>query len=719
MNLHDPLKLHFRLDKKKISALSRLSLFTVHDLIHYFPNRYSHVSEIATEGELVDGEHYTLYGVIKKCEAKKSFTSKVPMTEASFHEMNGRKISIKWLNQAYISKMIVLDKPIKITGPISNKQKIAMFNPEFEHVDIMPIDTTSPLFSEEVMASAFGYPVYSETKDLSSKWVYHTVKEIFSRLGSALSDIPDIIPEAIRTELHLPPLSTALIWIHTPQKKDHAEAARKRFAFQEIFLLQIRRQFEKKEYEKLYSHAITINKDDIRTFMNRFGFEFTDSQKKVVVEILKDIMLPRPMGRLVEGDVGSGKTAVAATIAYGIISNTPNSQTFGNVQVAYMAPTEVLAKQLFTNFISYFKHLPLNIVLLTGSTCLKFPSKTNPNEYTPISKAQAKKWIKNGEIAITIGTHALTTKSVDFKHLGLVIVDEQHRFGTNQRMKLAKKEGHAPHFLSMTATPIPRTLALTIYGDLDLSIIDSMPPNRKPVVTEIVLDTKRDHVYEHVRNELKEGRQIYVICPRIDEPDPDKEIRIEMKSVTTELEVLKEKFKGAHLKALHSKHTKIEKESIMQDFYDHKIDILVSTTVIEVGVSVANATTIIIEGAERFGLSQLHQLRGRVIRGTHQGYCFLVPQNSTKKTKDRLHALKDAKNGFELAEKDLQLRGPGDITGVNQSGISDLAMEALKNLRLVEAARANALIILNKNPTLALFPALRAYVESYDKLHLE
>ncbi|MFO3797608.1 MAG: ATP-dependent DNA helicase RecG, partial [Anaerolineales bacterium] len=364
---------------------------------------------------------------------------------------------------------------------------------------------------------------------------------------------------------------------------------------------------------------------------------------------------------------------------------------YGNLQVAYMAPTEILAKQHFESFIEYFKHLPINIGLITGSGCQKFPSKSNPNKPTPISKAQLLKWVKNGEIPILIGTHALIYKSVEFKHLAYVIIDEQHRFGTNQRKALAKKDARMPHLLSMTATPIPRTLALTIYGDLDITLLDQMPKGRKPIITKIIGPGQTASMYEHVRSELKTGRQAYVICPRIDEPDPDKQTALILKSVTSEAERLgKTEFKGWRLGVLHGKMTPTEKDKVMARFAAHDIDILVATSVVEVGVNVPNATNIIIEGAERFGLSQLHQLRGRVVRGTHQPYCFAVTDSKSEKTKERLKALVTAKNGFELAEHDLTFRGSGELYGAKQSGLSDLGMEAIKNLRLVEAARNEA-----------------------------
>ena len=461
--------------------------------------------------------------------------------------------------------------------------------------------------------------------------------------------------------------------------------------------------------------------DHIKAFTERFPFPLTNAQKKALVAVFKDFSGLHPMSRLLEGDVGSGKTAVAATASYVVATTRPHDKDWGNLQVAYMAPTEILAKQHFESFIEYFHHLPIQIGLITGSTCMKFPSKTNPTKPTKISKAQLLKWVKNGEIPILIGTHAIMYKSVEFKHLALAIIDEQHRFGTNQRKMLAKKDTRIPHLLSMTATPIPRTLALTVYGDLDITLLDEMPKGRKPIITKLVTKDKQDEMYAHVRTELANGRQAYVICPRIEEPDPEKETAVIAKSVIEEAKRLKEKvFKDKRIGILHSKMKPAEKERVMLEFSEHKIDILVATSVVEVGVNVPNATNIIIEGAERFGLAQLHQLRGRVIRSNDQAYCFAVSDSKSEKTRDRLKALTTAKNGFELAEYDLTFRGSGELYGAKQSGLTDLGMEALRNLKMVEAARTEARELVENDTTLKKFPQIAEKVAHItEHLHME
>ncbi|MES3031712.1 MAG: ATP-dependent DNA helicase RecG, partial [Patescibacteria group bacterium] len=678
MELHDRLELKFRLDINQKRALNKLKLFSVADLLFHFPVRYSDISEVKKISDLIPGDIATIYGKVTKLKTKKSFHSNIPMAEGEIADLSG-KIKITWFNQAYLAKMLHDGDNVKLTGKVTagkNGQKDSLYlaNPEFEKMPNMPIDSHHTLFSTEGKQdnTGFSYPIYVETRGITSKWFYHAIEKIFRE--KSLDGIEDYIPTNILEKYHLPTLKTALVWIHKPKNAKDAESARKRFAFEEVFCIQLERQHDKFEYRKNKSFQIKPREEDVREFLQRFPFEATNSQKKSIETILNDMAKTFPLSRLLEGDVGSGKTAVAATASYVTVQQRPidkdgKRQSFGNLQVAYMAPTEILATQHFESFIEYFKHLPINIGLITGSGCRKFPSKVNPNGWTTISRAQLLKWVANGEIPILIGTHALIQKTVKFKNLALVVIDEQHRFGTAQRRKLVRKDNIAPHLLSMTATPIPRTLALTIYGDLDLSLLDEMPAGRKQIITEIITPDKRDETYERIRQELKLGRQLYVICPRIFEPDPEKELALNVKSATEEAKRLKkEVFRDCEIGVLHSKMSKEKKEEVMQEFTESKIHILCATSVVEVGVNVPNATVIIIEGAERFGLAQLHQLRGRVIRSTHQAYCYIFAEAKSEKTVARLKALKTAKNGFELAELDLTLRGAGELGGTKQWG---------------------------------------------------
>jgi len=723
MELTDQLTKHFRtLDPQK-KALERLRIHTVLDLLLYVPVRYSDISNIKQIGSLAEGETSTIYGKISGLSLKKGFKSGMPMAQATVEDLSG-KIKVVWFHQAYIAKMFKEGQSISLTGKVTgSKDGLSMTNPEIDTQKNLPIDSHHSLFSqEEHERLGLRYPVYRETKGLTSKWIYHTIQKILS--AGAHKHIEEYLPSEILTKYNLPDIQTALVWIHIPKKESDSTAARKRFAFEEVFFIQLAKAREKKDFSAFKSYQVEIVDDELHDFVRRFPFELTGGQHNAIRELRKDMSETHPMSRLLEGDVGSGKTAIAAVASYMTIKNRPKQQTFGNLQVAYMAPTEILATQHFENFINYFKYTGISVGLITSSGCRKFPSKVasaiGTSNWTNISRAQLLKWIDNGEIPIVIGTHSLIAKSVKFKDLALVVIDEQHRFGTKQRAGLAKKAGFAPHFLSMTATPIPRTLALTVYGDLDLTLLDQMPTGRKPIITEIVLPQKREVVYEEIKKHMAEGRQLYVICPRINEPDPDKEQALQTKSVTEEaVRLKKEIFKDKEIGILHSKMTKQKKEEVMEQFSNGSIDILVATSVVEVGVNVPNATIIIIEGAERFGLAQLHQLRGRVVRSNHQAYCYAFTESGTQKTVERLGAFKTAKNGFELSEMDLELRGAGELTGAKQWGISDLGMEAIKNIKMVEAARKEAQHMIEQD-TLKLHPLLEQTLNKKNfELHFE
>lgn len=717
MQLSDKLEEKFRLDANQKKALHRLKIFRVADMLYHFPVRYSDISTVKKISDLVANETATVYGKVSNLKMKKAFRSGIPMAEGMIEDVSG-KIKIIWFNQAYLAKMLHDGESVKLTGKVTeSKSGTYLANPEFEKIPNLPIDTHNSLFaSKSDEDTGFSYPVYAETKGITSKWFYHAIEKIFR--DKTLDQIYDYIPKDILEKYNLPTLKTALVWIHTPKNSKDSESARKRFAFEEVFCIQLERQHDKHEYRKNKSFQIKKNEKAKADFLKRFPFAPTNSQTKSIETILEDMGENYPMSRLLEGDVGSGKTAVAATASYMTVIQQPDGQKFGNLQVAYMAPTEILATQHFESFIKYFTAenggLPVHIGLITGSGCRKFPSKTNPNSWTMISRTQLLKWVANGEIPILIGTHALIQKSVKFKNLALVVIDEQHRFGTAQRRKLVRKDNVAPHLLSMTATPIPRTLALTIYGDLDLSLLDEMPAGRKEIITEIITPNKREETYEKIKTEIKNGRQLYVICPRIDAADDDASTtQLELKSVTSEAKRLKkEVFKDCEIGILHSKMSKEKKEEVMKDFSDGKIQILCATSVVEVGVNVPNATVIIIEGAERFGLAQLHQLRGRVIRGTHQAYCYVFAEAKSEKTIARLKALKTAKNGFELAELDLTLRGAGELGGTKQWGITDLGMEAIKNIKMVEAARTEAIRLIEADPELNNYPLLKQKVKT-------
>ena len=717
MTANDLIADTFRLKEWHKKALAKLGLKTLRDLLFYFPARY------ATQEK-------TLVAKIISQNTRKGWHKRVPMAEMTLQDISGNKIKATWFSQAYMAKKFTEGSLVKLFGKSKEYKGIISFiNPVIEKAS--DIDVSGPLFNLDPSGQHLA-PIYPESRGISSLWLTYAIQKVLK--SDIIRQLIDPIPKEILTRYHLPILTSALFFIHTPKKESDAKAARKRFSFEEILILQIARSQARRQYQAHCSFVIK------KTATLTVPFQPTKAQVRALGTIMTDLGKTKPMTRLLEGDVGSGKTYVAAAAAYavvsqGLVSGKSGGEAFVPLQVAYMAPTEILAKQHFASFIEFFgtkgSPLGMQIGLLTGSECRKFPSKIEATGHTHISRTRLLKWIADGSMNIVIGTHALIQESVKFKNLALVIIDEQHRFGTRQRATLANKHlevsppsrgftSRIPHLLSMTATPIPRTLALTIYGDLDLTLLDESPPGRKPIITKVVMPSERNGVYEHVRQEIKIGRQVYVICPRIDEPDPEKELALETKDVKTETEKLgNEIFPEFVVASLHGKMSSKEKDEIMTEFSRGEINILVATSVIEVGVNVPNATMIIIEGAERFGLAQLHQLRGRVLRSSHQTYCYLFT-SSGKIDNKRLQAIQKAKSGFELAEQDLKLRGPGILGGGKQWGMSDVGMEALQNLKMVEAARQEANILITKDPTLASHPLLASHIEANSSLpHLE
>ncbi|KKP56416.1 MAG: ATP-dependent DNA helicase RecG [Parcubacteria group bacterium GW2011_GWC1_34_10] len=746
-----------RLSPFQKKALVKMRLTKVSDILRHFPVRYGESGLVKAIEFLNEGDNAVVFGKISKLKTTKTFKSKIAISTAEVEDSTG-KVKIVWFSQPYIAKMFFEGSLVRIEGRVSAKknkltktktisdsearvsEELNFTNPKIEKVTQIPEGTSGSLFAGSEGDSHNLFPVYPESRGISSNWIYHTIQKIISR--NVLDTLKDPIPQEILKKYNLPSLKTALIWIHAPRKKENAEIARKRFAFEEIFFIQIDRQKEKFIAQR--ENSFTIEKEaEVKDFVKSFPFPLTSAQDKSIKAILNDFKTGHPMSRLLEGDVGSGKTAVATAASFAAVSTLPPDRKFGNLQVAYMAPTEILAEQHFESFIEYFSKYKIPIGLITGSGAKKFPSKTSQGQslkcpdpkglslaWTKISKPQLLKWVANGEIPILIGTHSLIQKTVKFKNLAFIIIDEQHRFGVKQRMSLRRKHDIAPHLLSMTATPIPRTLALTIFGDLDLSLLDELPPGRQIPETKIILPHQREEVYKQVREELKSGRQAFVICARVNDPDPDKENTLNAKSVKSETKRLQEKiFPEFNVGSITGKMKPSEKADVMRRFSarggsasggkDKKIDILVATSVIEVGINVPNATIIIIENAERFGLAQLHQLRGRVLRSSFKPHCFVFADSKNQKTISRLKSFTIAKNGFELAEADLQQRGAGDLAGAKQWGVSDLAMEALKNIKMVEAAREEAKNLIEKDFELKKYPILAKYLAEKNIVHME
>ncbi|HEV3245141.1 MAG TPA: ATP-dependent DNA helicase RecG [Candidatus Paceibacterota bacterium] len=693
MSPNDELANVFRLTPPQKAALRKLGVHAVLDLLYHFPARYDEAGGEESIGGLVAGQEATVFGTIKKLDTRRSWSRRIPIGEAVIEDGSG-SVKVMWFHQPYLAKKFSEGTFVKAVGTVSGKEnKLYLANPHVEAAD--PADTG--LFSSKKAGAKNErqlFAVYPESRGVTSLWFRHAIERAMN--SGVLEKIEDPVPAATLAKYNLPDIRSALRYIHAPENIRHAEAARKRFSFEEIYTIQVARALERASNNAQRSFRIPDAEEAADTFITSIPFPPTSAQTRAIREICADLDKGAPMARLLEGDVGSGKTLVAAASIYAVVTSRPPGRESGTLQVAYMAPTEILAQQHFDSFVEYFRDLPINIGLITGSGCKKFPSKSSPGNATAISRAQLLKWAVNGEIALLVGTHALIQKSVLFQHLAYAIVDEQHRFGTRQRRELAQKSradmGTLPHFLSMTATPIPRTLALTIYGDLDISVLDELPPGRAKIETKIVPARERGAAYEALRARLREDRQAYVICPRIDEPDPEKQNAIQAKSVKAEsVRLKKEVFPEFEVGILHGAMKPKEKDDVMRDFVSGSIDILVATSVVEVGVNVPNATCIVIEGAERFGLSQLHQLRGRVMRSSHPPLCFLFTDSKSEISLKRLCALASTQDGFKLAEADLENRGAGDLFGRSQWGVSDIGMEALKNPRLIAAAREEAL----------------------------
>jgi len=670
--------------------LKRIGIRTIEDLLHHFPHRYEDFSNIRSISKIKINEQNCVLGRIKAITNSRTWKKKMSITQALVQDKTGA-IKVVWFNQPYLSNVLKNGDAVCLAGKASiDKEGVFLSNPVYEKVgqddDLTGLTHTGRLI-----------PVYPETEGLSSGWLRYIIRPILMELKSKMVDPLE--------KNDFMPLKQAIWQIHFPDSLKKAEKARQRFSFQELLLIQLYVLMQRYKLDQEKAPCINTDVELIKKFINTLPFKLTDAQKKCTWQILKDLERPRPMSRLLQGDVGSGKTMVAIIAALNSVKQ--------GYQVAFMAPTEILAKQHFQEVSKLLQPLKIRIALLTGKED-KVISLKLKNELIEISRAKLLEKTKNGDIHILIGTHALIQDKVKFNNLGLCIVDEQHRFGVEQRAKLVKGK-ELPHLLSMTATPIPRTLALTIYGDLDLSILDEMPKGRKKIITKVVSPKQRNETYDFIRQRVEQGEQVFVVCPRIEDSDDI------LKSVKKEYEKLsKQVFPDLNIEMMHGKMTPKEKENIMKDFKNKKSNIMISTSVIEVGIDIPNATIMMIEGAERFGLAQLHQFRGRVGRSDLQSYCFLFTDSYTKNTRQRLSAMLRAKDGFELAQKDMDIRGPGSFSGIKQWGIPDLAMENLKDLILVEKTREAAKDMLLKDASLKKHPELKSRLNRFkERIHLE
>jgi len=667
LSLSTPIEQLKKVGPQYVKKLHKLGLKTVRDLFFHFPHRYDDFSQIVPINQLMVGEKATIQGKILEISNRPTFRRRLTLTEAVIEDETGA-IKVVWFNQPYLISTLGPGRKVALAGQVSFSDDGLYFsNPTYE------------ILSAHLIHTARLVPVYPETAGLTSRYLRYLIKSILP----LTKQITDFLPEQIKKELALMNLSQALNQIHFPNTFELADQARQRLGFDELFLIQLMVLKQKQDLAQAKAINIPFNQRLIKSFVQSLPFELTDGQRIAAWEIFQDLTKPKPMNRLLNGDVGSGKTVVATMAGLATAK--------AGFQVALMAPTEVLAKQHFQTMKELLGKSNLNIALLVGSGQKLLGKKTG--QLLNISRPQLKKQVAQGEIDLVVGTHALIQENLSFKKLALAIVDEQHRFGVRQRASLTQKSAFVPHLLSMTATPIPRTLALTIYGDLDISLLKELPAGRQKVITQVIPPANRQKAYNLIREQIKKGRQAFVICPLIEDSE-----KLEVQSVTDEYKKLSKKvFPKLSLAMLHGHLRPKEKEKIMKDFAANKTNILISTSVVEVGVDIPNATVMMIEGADRFGLAQLHQFRGRVGRSHHQSYCLLFTDSTAKKTHQRLKALLTCQDGFELAEKDLQIRGPGHFYGTRQWGLPDLTMASLNDLELIQQARQSAARVINQN----------------------
>jgi len=693
-----------------LKYLEKLGIRTVQDLLWYFPFRYEDFSKIKKINELQPEEKCSIIGSVKKIDIRRTFKRKMFIVEAVIEDDTGQITAI-WFNQIYLLKNIPLGATLSLSGKATKRgKKLIISSPSYEIISRQKLEEE---FYQELKHTGRLIPVYSETKGLSSRALRYFIKPLLKLTYG----IKDTLPDFILKKHKLIDLQQSLNQIHFPSSLLLAKEAKRRFVFEALLLSQIYLLKRKRKNALLKAPKINLDIPLLQLFTKSLSFPFTECQRKTIWEIANNLH-QRPMNRLLEGEVGSGKTIVAIAASLLTIKS--------NYQVAVMAPTEILAKQHFDKFKDVLEPFQIKIALLTSSTTKIYDDGLEGK----ISKQTLNKIIASSDPILVIGTHALIQKNIRFNRLGLIIVDEQHRFGVEQRKKLIAKNANKkeiPHLLSMTATPIPRTLALAFYGDLDLSILDELPKGRKKIITKVVLPKDREKIYNFIRKEIKKGRQAFVICPRIEETEisdikgdnlftVSERLSHEVKAVKKEYEKLNKKiFPDLKIAMLHGKMKPKEKETIMKDFQENKINLLVSTSVVEVGVDIPNASLMIIEGPEHFGLAQLHQFRGRIGRSHYQSHCFLFSESSQTSITSRLKTLIKCNDGFHLAEMDLSLRGPGQFLGTKQSGIPDLVMSSLLNKEFIEKVHQQAKEVLKEDPTLKKWPLLLANFQEFSE----
>jgi ATP-dependent DNA helicase RecG len=668
---------------KRGQDLERLGLKTVKDILFYYPRDHIDYSRQVYISNLVAGETVTLVGTVKRCNCFSSPKNpKLTIFELVLSDHTGQlKLNrfyagTRYNNRGWQERQKRFYPPgstIAASGLVKkSKYGVTLDNPEIEILDSSGAQIESIKIGRVL-------PVYPLIEGIAADLIRKTVVEALT----AINQIKDPLPNDLKNLYGLMGLKEAIANIHYPETSDLLTHARRRLVFDEFFFLQLgflQRRHKLKQTQT--SASFNPRGQLIEQFNKILPFTLTNAQKRVIQDILKDLTSSNPMNRLVQGDVGSGKTIVAV---YAILAALQSGY-----QAAFMAPTEVLAEQHYRKLVTWFNLLHLPVELLTGSTKLS-------------KRREIHAQLDTGELPLLIGTHALIQEPVNFRKLGLVVIDEQHRFGVQQRARLLSK-GESPHVLSMTATPIPRTLALTLHGDLDVSQIDELPPGRQPIQTNALTGQQRTQAYELIRREIAQGRQAYIIFPMIEESE-----KIDLRAAVEEHQRLSEIiFPDFHVGLLHGRMSSAEKETALNAFRDNQTQIIVSTTVIEVGVDVPNATVMLIENAERFGLSQLHQLRGRVGRGEHQSHCLLMSSSKTTDARQRLSVLEQSQDGFFISEMDMRFRGPGQVLGTRQSGLPDFALASLvEDQEVLTIARDAAEKMMLSDPTLKYSPSLK------------
>lgn len=644
MDLKSPISDLPRVGPIFAKKFQKLGVNTINDLFYHVPTRYLDYSLVTTINKLRANETVTIHA---KIISLTNISSKrgVRMQIGSVEDETG-KITVVWFNQPFLTRTLYPGRLVSLSGKVGFfNRKLCLSAPDYELIE--QEDSTT-------IHTGHFVPVYSETAGLSSKWIRRIILNTFDKI-----ETPEFLPKETLESFKLVNEREAIEKVHFPKNLEDVEIGRKRLGFNEILELQLKSEYRKLNWSKTkVKNKLKIDVQTMNRFIDSLPFKLTESQNTAIDEILKDLSGNIPMNRLLEGDVGSGKTVIAAVGAFVSFLN--------GYQTLIMAPTQILAQQHYNTLSSLFSNFNIRISLLTSNIKLQSLGRTD----------------------IFVGTHSLIKSKIDFDKIGFIVIDEQHRFGVDQRALLVKNAG-TPHVLTMTATPIPRTVALTTYGDLDLSILTDMPKGRQKVTTWVVPETKRDGAYEWIEKQIKENKsQAFIVCPLIE--DSESETMTDIKSVTTEFNNLKLKIKNLKFGLLHGRLRQVEKEKILNDFKEHRIDVLVSTPVVEVGIDIPNATIMVIEASERFGLAALHQLRGRVGRGQKQSYCLLFSNFHSGNAFMRLKAMEKTHSGFELAELDLKLRGPGEIFGTAQSGFPELKVASWNDYELIKAAKDTA-----------------------------